>query len=337
MTMNHAQATPEVRGQRSFTDAVRDYVRLVRYATLAASSHNTQPWKFSVTPGSIAILPDLTRRCPVVDPDDHHLYASLGCAAENLLLAAQAAGLRGELSYSSSASSIGIALERATPLLSPRFHAIASRQCSRSEYDRSVLPGDQLRALEAAGRGSGVSVLLLTDPSKKEQVAEYVAAGNAAQFGDPDWAREMKHWLRFNARDAERSGDGLYGAALGIPKVPRRLGELLMPLATSAERQSRKDLAHIRSSSAIAVFFSEVDDKRHWIEAGRCYERFALEATALGLCTAFINQPVEVTALRRQFTTFLGIGDRRPDLVVRIGHGPQMPRSFRRPIARVLS
>jgi hypothetical protein len=27
------------------------------------------------------ILPDLSRRCPAVDPDDHHLFVSLGCAA----------------------------------------------------------------------------------------------------------------------------------------------------------------------------------------------------------------------------------------------------------------
>lgn len=62
--------------------------------TLAASSHNTQPWKFAVEPGRIVILPDLSRRCPAVDPDDHHLFASLGCAAENLVLAAQAVGLQ---------------------------------------------------------------------------------------------------------------------------------------------------------------------------------------------------------------------------------------------------
>lgn len=72
-----------------------DHLNLVRHATLAASSHNTQPWKFRREHSAITILPDWSRRCPVVDPDDHHLYASLGCAAENLLLAAQATGLKG--------------------------------------------------------------------------------------------------------------------------------------------------------------------------------------------------------------------------------------------------
>jgi hypothetical protein len=61
---------------------------LARYATLAPSSHNTQCWKFRLGEQSVSILPDFQRRCPVVDPDDHHLFVSLGCAAENLLQAA---------------------------------------------------------------------------------------------------------------------------------------------------------------------------------------------------------------------------------------------------------
>lgn len=61
------------------------------------------------------ILPDLSRRCPAVDPDDHHLYGSLGCAAENLLLAARAAGLEGHFSYDASESSVQVAFEEAAP------------------------------------------------------------------------------------------------------------------------------------------------------------------------------------------------------------------------------
>ena len=49
---------------------------LVRYATLAANSHNSQPWKFKIATNKITILPDFNRRCTAVDPDDHHLYAS---------------------------------------------------------------------------------------------------------------------------------------------------------------------------------------------------------------------------------------------------------------------
>jgi hypothetical protein len=53
---------------------------LVRLATLAPLSHNTQCWKFVLGARGVTILPDLSRRCPAVDPDDHHLLVSLGCA-----------------------------------------------------------------------------------------------------------------------------------------------------------------------------------------------------------------------------------------------------------------
>lgn len=313
-----------------------DHTTLVRYATLAASSHNTQPWKFRFEPGRISILPDLSRRCSAVDPDDHHLYASLGCAAENLVLAAQAAGLTGHCSYDAAKSSALVDLEPVPPSRSALFEAIPSRQCSRVEYDGTELSSAQLSLLEQAGCGSGVSVMLLTAKQQKEQVIEFVMEGNSAQFCDSRWAEELKTWIRFNARDAVRTGDGLYGPVMGSPDVPRWLGLLFMSLAFSVTNQNRKDVKHIRSSGAIAVFFSEADDKPHWIEAGRCYQRLALQAAALDLRTAFINQPVEVAALRQQFASFLGIGNRRPDLVVRIGRGPEMPRSLRRPVDQVL-
>ena len=72
------------------------------------------------------------------------------------------------------------------------------------------------------------------------------------------------------------------------------------------------------------------------METGRCYQRFALQATALGLCNALINQPVEVAALRPQFAAYLGLRGGRPDLIARFGYGPAMPRSLRRPVDDVL-
>lgn len=93
----------------------------------------------------------------------------------------------------------------------------------------------------------------------------------------------------------------------------------------------------MRSSAGIAVFVSEGENPEQWIEVGRCYERFALQCTALGIRNAMLNQPVEVAALRPQFGAFLGIGERRPDLVVRFGRGSGLPQSLRRPVEAVLA
>lgn len=310
---------------------------LVRYATLAPSSHNTQCWKFRLGERRVSILPDHGRRCPVVDPDDHHLFVSLGCAAENLVHAGLAMGLRAEPVFVSGADgALHIALEPAAVERTPLFEAIPRRQSTRTEFDARPLALEELKLLEAAGTGTGVRVLLLTDSRAMEEVLGFVIEGNSAQMRDPAFVRELKHWIRFNADEAANSGDGLFSGASGNPSLPGWLGRLLFDAVFSEQAENDKYARHVRSAAGIAVFVSEVDDKAHWIEAGRCFQRFALQATAIGVRTAHLNQPVELASLRPAFARSLGIGGGRPDLVIRFGRAPEMPRSLRRPLESVL-
>ena len=310
---------------------------LVRYATLAASSHNSQCWKFHVDENAIAILPDLSRRLPAVDPDDHHLYASLGCAVENLIQAALANGLKGEAGYDPTADGrVNIALEPTQAIMSPLYQAIPKRQCTRAAFDGKRMSNTELKLLEAAGTGNGVRVLLLTDKASMEKVLEYVVQANTVQMHDPAFIAELKAWIRFGDAEAVATGDGLFARSSGNPSVPKWLGSLLFKLLFRTQHENDKYATHIRSSAGIAIFISEANDKAHWLEAGRCYERFALQAAALRIRNAFINQPVEVSELRPQFANALGIGSHRPDLVVRFGRGPEMPRSLRRPVQAVM-
>ena len=310
---------------------------LVRYATLAASSHNSQCWKFHVEENAIVILPDLSRRLPAVDPDDHHLYASLGCAVENLIQAALANGLKGEAGFDTAGDGrVIIALASIKAVESSLYQAISKRQCTRAAFDGKPLSNSELNLLEAAGLGNGVRVLLLTDKQSIEKVLEYVVQANTVQMNDPAFITELKAWIRFGDAEAVASGDGLFARSSGNPSVPRWLGSLLFKLLFRTQHENDKYATHIRSSAGIAIFISEANDKVHWLEAGRCYERFALQAAALRIRNAFINQPVEVSALRSQFANAPGIGGHRPDLVVRFGRGPEMPRSLRRPVQAVL-
>lgn len=309
---------------------------LVRHATLAPSSHNTQCWRFHVGDRSLMISPDLTRRCPVVDPDDHHLYVSLGCATENLVQAALAHGLQADARLDPTGA-IAIELDATRARASPLFKAIAERQCTRGDYDGKPLSIDELRLLEQAGTGHGVRVLLLTQRSAMEKVLDHVVAGNTAQMNDPAFVAELKAWIRFGADEAARTGDGLFAGATGNPALPRWLGSRMMGLFFTPKTENARYARQLRSSAGIAVFVSDASDKMHWVEAGRCYERFALQATALGIRNAFLNQPVEVGAIRPQFASALGLGERRPDLVARFGRGPAMPLSMRRPVQAVLA
>ena len=311
---------------------------LVRYATLAPSSHNTQCWKFALDGSgrSIAILPDLARRCPAVDPDDHHVFVSLGCATENLVQAALAHGFRGEARFDPASNSVQATLEPTQARTTPLFMAIPHRQCTRGDYDGKPLSSEELALLQRAGSSDRVRLLLLTERPAMEQTLDYVLQGNTEQLADTAFVQELKSWIRFNGADAVRQGDGLYSVSSGSPNIPSWIGDLAFRWILTPKGENDKYARQVRSSAGIAVFVGQVADKAHWVEVGRCYERFALQATALGIRNAFLNQPVEVAALRPPFAAALGLTGQRPDLVVRFGRGPEMPRSLRRPVDAVM-
>jgi hypothetical protein len=309
---------------------------LIRCATLAPSSHNTQCWKFALADNAVTILPDLSRRCPAVDPDDHHVFVSLGCATENLVHAALAHGLNAEPQFDVARNAISVSLGPTQAQTTPLFQAIATRQCTRGDYDAKPLTHEELALLERAGSSKHVRLLLLTDRPAMERVLEYVVQGNTAQMADPAFVKELKTWIRFNGADAVRTRDGLFSAASGNLQGPTWIGEIAFGLLFRPKGENDKYARHVRSSSGIAIFVGAAADNAHWVEVGRCYERFTLQATALGIRNAFLNQPVEVAAVRTPFAQALGLTGQRPDLVVRFGRGPTLPRSLRRPVQAVL-
>lgn len=313
-----------------------DLEAVVRYATLAANSHNTQPWRFKLEGQAIEIRPDFSRRTLVVDPDDHHLYVSLGCAAANLELAAAATGRPGETSLTADGDGIRYDYLMGAPKADPLADAIPRRQSTRGEYDGRAAPAADLVELERTAAMPGVSLALITDRARVKQVRDLVLAGNEDQMNDPAFMHELKQWIRFNPRSAMASGDGLFSAASGSPVLPTGLGRIALDRLFSVAEENQKYARQIDSSAGVAIFLGERPDHDHWIRVGQACQRFALAATSLGLKIAFINQPVEVARLRSDLAAIVG-ETRRPDVVMRFGYGPALPFSPRRPVASVIA
>lgn len=326
------------RAMRELLSAQPETRDLIRYATFAPNGHNTQPWRFALAQRHITIQPDFSRRTPVVDPDDHHVFVSLGCAAETLALAAAARGHAGELSFdAANDGSVGFAYAESPPVSSTLFDAIPHRQSTRAEYDgRAVSPTD-LKTLRDAAAIPGVDLVLITGGPQMDRLRDLVLAGNDAQMGNPAFIRELKSWLRFSPRQALETGDGLYSPTSGSPALPEWLGPRFFDMLVTAKSENDRYARQMRSSAGIAVFVGAEADREHWVLVGRACQRFALQATALGLKCAFVNQPVEVAELRPELAALVGLPDRRPDIVMRFGYGPSMPYSVRRPVETVIA
>lgn len=123
---------------------------LIRLATLAPSGHNTQSWHFTLTETGVRIRPDLSRRTGIVDPDDHHLFVSLGCASENLMIAATAVGKTGNSEFDEMLEGqIDTGFTRGPAKADALYPAILDNQSSRSNYDGRAVSLENLKLLES--------------------------------------------------------------------------------------------------------------------------------------------------------------------------------------------
>ena len=80
------------KGKNMIKSMEDDYMFMIEQAVKAPSGHNTQPWIFEVGEDGITLRPDMSKSLPIVDADNREMFVSLGCALENLVIAASVRG-----------------------------------------------------------------------------------------------------------------------------------------------------------------------------------------------------------------------------------------------------
>lgn len=316
--------------------------QLIYHSTLAPSGHNTQPWKFSVEENVIRIYPDFQRSLPVVDPDNHALYISLGCALENLIISAKQDGLTSKIEYfpeDEMEECIRVTLTvKSTQQEQELFEAISVRQSNRSMYDgREISPSDVEKLLQSSIYETVSVKPFDTKENEVEPVIELVKEASRIQFSDKKFVEELISWIRFRKKEVRTKRDGLSAKVMGFPYMPRWLGRIILKTFAKPSDEAAKAEKQIRSSSHLFLFISKKHDKRHWVDTGRTFQRIALKATSLGIAHAHLNMPCEVESVRQKLSKHLGLAHgEQPILLIRLGYAEEMPRSPRRSVDDVL-
>ena len=172
---------------------------LLNYAILAPSSHNSQPWKFNVTNDRILVFADKSRRLQVADADQRELYISLGCALENLIVAADHFGYNSSVAYFPGAKDLvaEVVLQPAANSSGdPRlFSAILSRQTNRNPYEPRAISQADLETIKSLSSDADVSIFITSDPAVKKGFQDLVVQANGIQYSDAEFKSELGHWL----------------------------------------------------------------------------------------------------------------------------------------------
>jgi hypothetical protein len=312
---------------------------LLRYAILAPSGHNTQPWLFRLAGDRLLLFADRTRALPVVDPHDRALVMSCGAALGMLRAAARGFGAEAHIHLLPDPADPDLLAEiRIAPGAPPtghevaRLEAIVRRRTTRLRYPEAPLPQGLAARLEGQAAADGVELRILTGREERAAVGALVAEGDRAQFADPRFRRELAAWVH-SRRSASR--DGMSGSAFGMPDLLSAAGALVIRTFDMGDGLAAKDAEIATHSPALMIFATAEESAAAWLAAGMAHAAVLLDVTAAGWTAAYLNQPVEVDSLRPRLREVAGLQG-FPQLLLRIGQAPAITPAVRRPVEAVL-
>lgn len=310
----------------------------LRYAILAPSSHNSQPWRFRLTDDAVELLADRSRALPVVDPDDRELTMSCGAALLTLRAVIRHHGFLPEVELFPDEGDPDLLARirlgdprppaRADRLL---FWAISARQTTRTAFSERPVPDELIAELRLAVEEEGAQLRILEFDEERGQLADLVAEGDKRQFGDGSFRRELAAWMHGSRH---RSQDGMPVASLDIPGPIQPIAPLVIRTFDVGKGAAAHDRKIADGSPVLAVLGTAGDEPRDWLVAGQALGRLLLRAAQDGISASFLNQPIEVAELRAPVSQLAQVGV--PQLVLRMGYGRPVKPTPRRPLRDVV-
>jgi hypothetical protein len=337
---------------------------LVQAGILAASPHNTQPWRFRIENDTITLHVDLDRHLGSFDPFRREMHLGLGCALENLAQAARAQGqeprvelVPGQLLVNQSATAAEpvavVRFAQAERAETELYRAIPHRHTHRGAYlvERSVSE-PMLNEMQALVPATGSMRLFVFTGHDKRALSELIVSATQAIISDPQMAADSARWFRFSRHAVERHRDGLTLDAAIVPPIRNAVVKMLPPVSSErADRQWLDDTrdTHVATTPLLGVIgVRDLYDRPTSLLAGRLWQRIHLWLTARGLVAQPLNQPVEMVDRERELNApvrtaqalarITGEPQWYPTFIFRAGYADRPARlSPRRPARAVVS
>lgn len=310
-------------------------MRLVRAAILAANPHNSQPWRFRVTEKAIDVFFDFARNIGAIDPFRREMAMGIGCALENLLIAAAREGYAAEVKLlpdqANPAHAAHTLLAPGVRMSSPLYDAIPRRHTNRGPYDagRNV-PAELLDGLAALGADlPGTKVIWFTTPETKRRIGESIVAATEAIVADSRQSADSATWFRASWQQLQTLRDGVTLDAQSLPQVINAAAKILPPPSQESADQAWLQATRERHVATAAAFgliaVPDARDNAARIRGGRLWQRMHLWATTKGLAVQPLNQMSERADREQQLGIEPRFGNALKVLVADAGWQALMP------------
>jgi Putative TM nitroreductase len=316
---------------------------LLNYAVLAPSSHNTQPWQFTIENDTIYFKADRTRSLSIADPEGRELIISCGTALFNLRIALHHFGYAGKIVTLPDPNLPD--LLACIQLGNPRsesdeehmlFKAIQRRHTNRGYFEDWDVPESLLDWLKGDASAEGVWMYKVKCKTKRQLIGDLVVQADHLQMENPDFRRELATWMR---KGDSSSHDGIPSYAFGVSQYldfATPIFALVMRTFNLGNTIAERSRQLVTQSPVIIVLGTSSDTSADWLKVGQALERILLRAETVGLSASFLNQAIQVPSVRNQvskITEELGL----PQIILRMGFGSQVKPTPRRAVDEVVN
>jgi hypothetical protein len=313
---------------------------LLRYAILAPSSHNTQPWLFDLHDGHVDLVADRMRSLPVTDPFDRELVIS--CGAALALLQASAAAFGYELAVRRFPARENrdllarVLLTRRSDAGASRnpklLEAILNRRTNRNAFDSRPVSARERELLDSTMQRSGAQTSWIDGPAERQRLARMIMSADKMQFENAAFLRELAAWIRPPQTSAH---DGIPAKAFGISGFASYVAPLVVRTFDLGGGKAARDQELMQGSPGLVVVSTPFDQEQDWLRCGEALGFALLDAEQLGLKVSYLNQPCEVSELRFQLSLFDDVKG-HPQLILRFGCAATVPPSPRRRLEEIM-
>ena len=305
-------------------------------ATRAPSVHNVQPWQWRVGDESLHLYADPGRRLVHTDPDGRDTIVSCGVALNHCVIALAALGWQSKIRrLPNPADPSHLAAVELHPHAADEVDVMLAAAIPRRRTDRRYFSGwpvalGDISLMGARAARAGVTMRRV-EPSTALRAALARAVWEHAT--DQQYLEELTAW------------SGRHASSVGVPArntpesnpdspVPSRMfagASLAQPVEASAADDH----------GALLALGTVADDDLSRLRAGEATSLVLLTATALGLASCPITEPLEV-AETRDAIRMDAFGDEQfPQMLLKVGWAPvnadPLPSTPRRPLDEVVT
>jgi hypothetical protein len=275
----------------------------------------------------------------VIDPDDRELTISCGAALFHLRLALRHFGYAGTVILFPDADDpdllariqLGKSRE-ASAEEQALFNMMYKRRTNRQTFEQRAVPEGVLIALQEAAHAEGAWLSIVQAEEERTVIADLVVMADCMQWADKHFRREWSAWTHPGHNQRR---DGIPADALGLGSLISSMSLRVGRTFDAGKGKAATDRQLAAGSPILAVLGTNVDTPYDWLTAGQAVEHLLLYARSQEVWASFLNQPIEIPDMRLMLHNMIErVGS--PQLLLRMGYGPEVPPTPRRSVSDVL-